>query len=64
MLRDMKICYDNEKGAFTFDKSVPLYHAAAILRCNINEAVRIPFQLLNSRDISEKRSEAILSDDI
>ena len=64
MLRDLKICYDNNKGALTFDKSVTLYHATAILRSNINEAVGIPFQPLNPRDISEKRSEAIVSDDI
>ena len=64
MLRDLKICYDNNKGALAFDKSVTLYHAAAILRSNINEAVGIPFQPLNHRNNSEKRSEAIVSDGI
>ena len=47
MLRNLKICYDNNKGALTFDKSVTLYHAAAILHSNINEAVGILFRPLN-----------------
>ena len=64
MLCDLKICYDNNKGTLTLDKSVTLYHAAAILRSNINEAVGIPFQPLNIRGISEQRSEAIVSYDI
>ena len=46
------------------DKSATLYHAAGMLRSNFNEAVGIPFQPLNPRDISEKRSEVIVSDDI
>ena len=64
MLRDLKTCYDNNIGALTFDKSATLYHAAAILRSNINEAVGIPFQPLNPRGTIGKRSEAIVSNEI
>ena len=61
MLRDLKICHDNNKGALTFDKSVTLYRAAAILRSNISEAVGIPFQPLNPHDISVKPSFQMIS---
>ena len=46
------------------NQSLSLYHAAAILRSDINETVEIPFQSLNPRDISVRRNEAIISGDI
>ena len=64
MLRDLEICYDSDKGELSIDKSVTLYHAAAILRSYINDVVRIPYQPLDPRNISVESSENIVSDEI
>ena len=57
MLRDLEICYDSDKGELSIDKSVTLYHAAAILRSYINDVVGIPYQPLDPCNISVESSE-------
>ena len=64
MLRDLEICYDSDKGKLSIDKSITLYHAAAILRSYINDVVGIPYQPLDPRNISVESSENIVSDEI
>ena len=64
MLRDLEICYDSDKGELSIDKSITLYHAAAILRSYINDVVGIPYQPLDPRNISVESSENIVSDEI
>ena len=54
----------SDKGELSIDKSVTLYHAAAILRSYINDVVGIPYQPLDPRNISVESSENIVSDEI
>ena len=64
MLRKLVICYDSDKGELSINKSVTLYHAAAILHSYINDVVGIPYQPLDPRNISVESSENIVSDEI